>query len=110
MFVKVCENLLAVTDVILHAEGRLSSFPHLLSDLGAFGVRVLRIELNVLFTVHHSKSVCKTVVTHFSFNLLRIKVSTCFEHYLLILGRRYTATLGIFRACYVSCLYQGQVL
>jgi hypothetical protein len=32
----------------------------------------------------------KTNVMHFSFNLLRIKVSTSFEHYLLILRRRST--------------------
>jgi hypothetical protein len=32
----------------------------------------------------------KTNVTQFLFNLLRIKALTCFEHYFLILRRRYT--------------------
>jgi hypothetical protein len=48
----------------------------------------------------------ETNVVHFLFSLLRIKGSTCFEHYLLILMRSYKVALGILRACYVIWLQQ----
>jgi hypothetical protein len=37
----------------------------------------------------------KTNVTHFSFNLFRVKASACFGHYLLVLRRRSKTALGI---------------
>jgi hypothetical protein len=43
------------------------------------------VESEKMYPVHHSK----TNVTQFSFSLLRIKASTCFERYLLILRRHY---------------------
>jgi hypothetical protein len=49
---------------------------------------------NVL--LHHCS---KTNLTQFSFNLLRIKASTCFEHYLLIPRRRYRSGTW-----YIACV------
>jgi hypothetical protein len=41
----------------------------------------------------------ETNVTHFLFSLLRIKTSTCFEHYMLILRRRPTSGTW-----YIACV------
>jgi hypothetical protein len=43
----------------------------------------------------------ETNVMHFLFNLLRIKASTCLEHYLLILWRRNTS--GTWYIAFVLC-------
>jgi hypothetical protein len=45
--------------------------------------------LNVLLACIILYQYSETNVMHFLFNLLRIRVSTCFAHYLLILRRRY---------------------
>jgi hypothetical protein len=46
----------------------------------------------------------ETNVMRFWFSLLRSNSSTCFEHYVLILRRRYTTAFFILRACNVSWL------
>jgi hypothetical protein len=57
-------------------------------------------ECNTLTYQHN-----ETNVMHFLFNLLRLNALKCFEHYLLILRRRYTNG-NWYIACYFSWLHQ----
>jgi hypothetical protein len=64
------------------------------------------IMLSVTYVIHYCygqtamiDQYSKTNLTHFSFNFLRIKASTCFEHYFLILTRRYTSGTW-----YIACV------
>jgi hypothetical protein len=64
------------------------------------------LRLNMYHIIYHINEMYKlnqygiTTVTHFSFSLLRIKTSTCFEHYLLILRR---CTSGTWNNACVLC-------
>jgi hypothetical protein len=80
---------------ILHKQHIVPAVTTFCFDCRMLQTPFIERQIKSLYTCQYNE----TNVMQFLFNLLRIKAYTCFEHYLLILSRRYTSGTW-----YIACV------